>query len=385
MPTLTTDELKAKIAAGEIGAFTIDTVVFDAKQKTFRNAVLRKLDQFHGRGIDVVIADVVANEMKAHLAADAADTQRELNKALRKHTIRWARTAGANEAADLKLDADPAQLAASEFDEFLSLVHGEVLKAADVINAVEQVLDRYFAAKPPFGASEKRKSEFPDALALLRLEAYAAEAGNLMLCVSADNGWIEFAEQSEHLVCVSKLDDALALFHEADEVNKGIARAIVGRWREAEIGPYLDEVANAFEARLDYTDFWVDADADVPFEGEGLSASLQFVDPQTVGDPTVIAADVDTVTFTVEVEARVSFEASFNFFVVDSVDKDYTDLGTEEASTEKTLTFKLTITADRSLDDGLDFHEVEVARTPFEVHFGYVEAFPNEDPTHEKY
>ena len=64
---------------------------------------------------------------------------------------------------------------------------------------------------------------------------------------------------------------------------------------------------------------------------------------------------------------------------------DEVSLGSEEAYVEKSLPFDLTIPADRSLDDGPVFHEVEVSKKRFEVDFDYVEAFPNEDPTHEKY
>ena len=52
---------------------------------------------------------------------------------------------------------------------------------------------------------------------------------------------------------------------------------------------------------------------------------------------------------------------------------------------ENTLEFDLTITADRSLDTGLKFYEAEVAKEGFAVDFGYVEAFPNDNPAHEKY
>ena len=55
------------------------------------------------------------------------------------------------------------------------------------------------------------------------------------------------------------------------------------------------------------------------------------------------------------------------------------------ANVEKTLSFDLTIRVDSLLENGLIFQEVEVTKKPFEVNFGYVEAFPDEDPTYETY
>lgn len=382
MPHLSHDEIKTLIAEGGVSAISIDTAVFDGKQKTFQNAVLRRLDQFHGRDISVVIVDVVAEEMKSHLRDEAAETQRALKKALRAYTNRWRRETTEGEEAGLLLDSKAADFAQAEFDAFLEHIHGEVISVGDTPDAAQQVFRRYFVEEPPFGSADKRKSEFPDAFALLRLDAFAAEEGKALICVSPDRGWIEYAAQSDHLICVGRLEDALALFNAADQ---HLADAIVERWRQSEGGGLIEDVSRAFEYRLDDLDFHIEGHADVSFEAEPLSAVLQYVSPQNIGQPTVIAVDGETVTFTVRVEAVVGFEASFSFYVTDSIDRDEVSLGSEEAYVEKTLPFELTITADRSLEDGPVFHEVEVAKKRFEVDFGYVEAFPNEDPTHEKY
>ena len=382
MPHLSNDQVKSLIAEGGVFAISIDTAIFDGKLRNFENAVLRRLDQFSERDIGVVIVDVVAEEMKAHLRDDAVATQRALRKALRAHTNRWRREAPEGEDTVLALNADAASFAKAEFDGFLKRVNGEVISAGDTPEAVQQVFRRYFAEEPPFGSADKRKSEFPDAFALLRLEALAAKQGKALICVSPDKGWIEYAAQSDHLICIGRLEEALALFNAADQ---HVADAIVEMWRQGKGGAFIDEISNAFEYRLDDLDFDIEGRADVSFEAEPLGAVLQHVPPQRIGQPTVIAVDGETVTFTVRVEAVVGFEASFSFYVTDSIDRDEVSLGSEEAYVEKTLPFDLTITADRSLKDGPVFHEVEVTKRRFEVDFGYVEAFPGEDPTHEKY
>ena len=382
MPELSEDDIKALITNGDVFAISIDTAIFDGKQKTFNNAVLRRVDQSYQRDVRVVFIDIIAEEMKAHLRDEAAETQRALKKALRAHNNRWRRDAIENESTTLLIDADAKAFAQAEFNAFLQHTNGEEIAAGETPDAVKQVFDRYFTEAPPFGSADKRKSEFPDAFALLRLEALAAEEGLKLICVSPDHGWLEFAAKSEHLICLPRIEMALALFNAADQ---HVADAIVERWRQSEGGDFIEDIARAFEYRLDDLDFDIDGQADIMFEAEPLSAALQYVAPDTISAPTAIAVDGETVTFTVRVDALVGFEALFSFYVTDSIDKDDVSLGSEEAYVERPVPFELTITADRSLEDGPVFHEVEVAKKRFEIDFGYVEAFPNEDPTHEKY
>ena len=382
MPTLSDDQIKAVIANGDVFAISIDTAVFDAKQKNFQNAALLRLDQFHQRDIRVVIADVIAYEMKTHLRDDALKTQKALKTALQSHNWRWKRNEVEGEQEDLLINADADALAEVEFDAFLAHVNGEVIKVSETTRAVEETFKRYFLKEPPFGLANRRKNEFPDAFSLIRLESFAMDHGKLLMCVSSDKGWMEFAAQSNHLLCVNELENALALFNATDQ---HIADAIIERWRESDGGEYIEEVTNALEYRLDTLDFDIDGDTDFDFEAEPLSAVLQQASPEVNGSPVVIAADGDTVTFSVEVEAFVGFEASFNFYVIDNFNNDYVWIGSQEVYIENTLSFDLIIKADRSLEDGPIFHEVEVTKIPFEVNFGHVEAFPNEDPTYEKY
>ncbi len=182
MPRLSDDQIKTLIAEGGVFAISIDTAVFDGKLKSFQNAVLRRLDQFQERDIHFVIVDVIAEEMKAHLRDEAVETQRALKKALRAHSNRWRREAPEGEGAALLIDADAAKFAQAEIDEFLAHVHGEVIRVGDTPNAVTKIFDRYFAEEPPFGSADKRKSEFPDAFALLRLRGRARQGFNL--CIS---------------------------------------------------------------------------------------------------------------------------------------------------------------------------------------------------------
>lgn len=47
----------------------------------------------------------------------------------------------------------------------------------------EQVLDKYFTGKPPFNGSKNKKNEFPDAFALMSIEAWAQQHKTRVLAI----------------------------------------------------------------------------------------------------------------------------------------------------------------------------------------------------------
>jgi hypothetical protein len=245
-----------------------------------------------------------------------------------------------------------------------------------------EVIRRYFASEAPFEDNEKKKNEFPDAFALVSLEAHAAAAHRKILCVSADGGWSNFADKSDHLICMDDLELALSLFNDAGVV---VAQRAIGLLRAGEAPNILQAIDNALEYRLDDCDWDIDADSSTFFDAEPTGAIAQKIEMESATDPIVIASDDETVTFTTTVKATVGFEASFSYSIRDWVDKDYVSLGTETEYVEEDMEFEVALTVDRSVDGAPEVFEAEVSKQRFTVDFGYVEPFRNEDPTHEKY
>ena len=375
MPDMTHDDIKAALADNTILAISIDTAVFHGKKYDFQNPSIRALNQFLGTDITLVLSDVVVREMKRHVAEDTAETQRAAKKAIRSHARRWGLRNIADIHTQLHLDASPTAKAWQIVDRFMA---GEDIQTAQVPTAQDtaaDVLNRYFASDPPFVNKSEKKHEFPDAFALLSLEAWARDNETKVLCVSPDKGWKSFCSTSEHLICIDKLDTALSLYNAAAQE---LADPIVEKWREGTPGAYTDVVSQAFEERLLDLAFNIDATTDTYFESEALDATLQSVDPSSVGGPVVIASDAQTITFYVSVNATISFSAMFYFSVRDGIDGDMIHLGSEEAETEVELPFNLTIRAHRVFENTPVFDEVVVSRQSVDVDFGYVEVFSHE-------
>lgn len=382
MPALTNDEIRARIADGSIFAITVDTSIFDRYGANLGYPALRKLDQFKDGHVRVILSEVIEGEIVAHVRAAAIETQRALKTALKKHKLRWSLSDQASAIPEgFALAGNPAAEAQRQVDDFVAAVGAEIVSATAPDTVAPEVLRRYFAVEPPFETSEKKKHEFPDAFALLTLEARAEKEQKLILCVSADKGWRDYAESSERLVFMDDLDQALSLFNEADHA---FAEELMQRLRAGTAPALLHDIETAIQARLDDFDWMIDAHSPLDVDFEPLSAALQYLDLDGA-EPTVIAADGESVTFIVKLEALVSFEASFTYSVRDSIDRDYVNLGSEDEQVEKTISFEVAIVVNREQEDEPEAAEVEVAKHRFEVDFGYVEPFRNEDPSHEKY
>ena len=370
MPKLPKDQLERAIAIGDISAISIDTEVFIRKGKTFDHPVICSLTQFKDSDIDVVIADVVAREIEAHLREDAAKTQSDLKKALRDHNKRWRRENSENECANFLICADPIEFCEKELSGFKQNTGCEVLSLSNANGELERVFDLYFSQEPPFGTSKNKKSEFPDAFALLTLEAFAARNQKQLLCVSSDKGWLDFAEQSNHLVCVEELEDALTMFNAA---NQNLAEIFAGEWLTS--NERIKFVKKVVEKHLDFLDIYIRADSDVPFNAEPSSADLRDLDIDTTIKPQVIEVNEKLITFFIKVEASVYFEATFDFYVRSRVEKNHIELVSQEEYVEMQVPYDLTITVDRPFNTGLDPRIVDVSTGPIDVDFGQVGPF----------
>ena len=62
---------------------------------------------------------------------------------------------------------------------------------------VEKLINDYFLVEPPFGVREVKKNEFPDALCLNSIYAWAVEEDQKVVLVSEDKGWAEYAALCE--------------------------------------------------------------------------------------------------------------------------------------------------------------------------------------------
>jgi hypothetical protein len=272
-----------------------------------------------------------------------------------------------------EIQQTPAAYAADAFATFIGVVQPEIIGVDGLVTHAE-TLRRYFAAAPPFSTSEIKKNEFPDALALLSLEAWAEQNNTTVLTVSRDKDWQTFADASNRLICVSDLGVALDYFNQ--EARFIVTRA-VGLLRQGAAADLFDEIESSIERFLETFDPEVDGYASLDYDVENLEPSLQHWEVAE-GDPKILYAHGDTVVFALSLNALVNFSATFRYSVFDGVDRDMVDIGSDTKEVEQAITIPVVISIDREIDPEPVVHRIDITPPRVVIEFGSID--PNWGP-----
>jgi hypothetical protein len=355
-------------------AITIDAQTVERNGFHFDGGLLAQLKQFVDGPTEVVISTVVASEILKHLiertrsAKDALETahKKAVDVGLKKHEdIVFGEPA-----------PDVRAIAKRRLEQFFKEIGARLLKVDDV--PMRDVFQMYFTGAPPFAMSGKKKNEFPDAVALLSLEAWAKANDKRILAVSGDKDWPAYAEKSERIEVLSELSDALAMLQEhaeeAGEIVQKLLANMQGGRREEMKAQFLGRLRDAVS---DYG-YSVYPEVDSAYYIEGEEVALTLLDYALLGDDEsyvfkVVHAGPRKIVARIDLELKVRAQASFSLSVYDSFDKDYTGMGSGDAETEETFECAVlaTFKGDFASDD-VEISAAELVDGPSSIDFGDV-------------
>ena len=309
-------------------AFTFDTQVIETNGFNFDGGLLAQLKQFKNGPIKVLVSGVVATEVERHLRAKTLEAKDAVDSAHRKAVL-----------YGLKADGEKAF---DQVPDISTLGRNRLLKYLREIGATGVLHDEisardlmrlYNNGAPPFSTG-KKKSEFPDAIALLALEAWAKKNGKRILAASGDKDWQAFAEKSDHIDVVPDLATALAELQQHADDAEAIVQKVLGSIK-ANSDPALSK---SFEQRL--TDavtsepISAEGDSAYRFEGEVEEIKLnefELDDDNGVFDAVIVQAGPTTLAFSTSVRVSITAVANFSLFMTDPIDRDEVGLGTNSA------------------------------------------------------
>lgn len=237
----------------------------------------------------------------------------------------------------------------------------------------------YFANESPFEKGKDKKNEFPDAIALLALEGWAEENNVNIVAVSQDKGWKDYSENSCRITLVSSLAEALAKFQPHNKVA-----SIISHIREDSLldsnNHVLEEIKQAIVNSIDGYDIYIEASSYMHFEWDDTSAAYisHVLDNDHEGLVKVLVVSIsdDSIVLKLGATVEVEVEASFDFSVRDSIDKDYVGMGGNVYTTTESYhtDILLTLSGDFSQDFGdISVSDIEVLDTITNADFGEVE------------
>jgi hypothetical protein len=238
---------------------------------------------------------------------------------------------------------------------------------------------RYFNSKPPFSESGKKKSEFPDAIALLSLDAYAKKRGIKILAVSTDADWKSFADQSKHIDVYEDLGETLSVF-QPQETAFALCRRIAVSIQNNDadgIGKHIEDYLADTIADIDPH---IEADSQFYWELSQLEIELVHftIDEDSEGKLILypVQAQHNHVVVQAKLEVQVRATGDFVLSAHDSIDGDSVPIGS--ASKSATVSFEteilFTVSGDLEGPIGeLDFDSFELLRSPRYIQFGVLE------------
>lgn len=328
MPTLTDQELSALIDAGDLGLITIDTNILHRFGYDLEAASLLALGQFAKSPITFVLPDIIAGEVKGRMVGNAISATAQLRTALR--AFRKARRPDSKMVAEaeraLGMTDDITADVTERWNEFVAMTAVETIAAGDLLDG-DTLVSRYLETKAPFETKEDKKAEFPDAIALLELEARGERDQKYVLAISKDKGWSAYATDSAWIIVRDDLPTALGFFHRADNYVVGRAISMLG---DTEHFVLADELQSELVRFVDNLNPDIQAHSYLFHEVDFLGAAYEGHEPVEEGDVTIIDSDETSVTLAFDLTLKVEISAEFAFSVHDSIDGDYVPLGSTE-------------------------------------------------------
>ncbi|CAN7762668.1 PIN domain-containing protein [Caballeronia sp. LjRoot29] len=308
--------LSGLVRTGAISAITIDTNVVDSNQCSFTGGLVGQLQQFAGAHFHVLLSEVVLREAKAHIARAHTDRLEKL-RSVRRHATRYLTNSASLHELSEEIDnlPPPDELAEREADEFIEDTRAEVVRPDSI--KIADLLDMYFTAVPPFEKSGNKKSEFPDAIALLSLKSWAEETGRSILMVSNDGDWDRFCKNCDNgrLHYVDDLADALAIINDSADARNQAAQVrleeAVHQFMDRD-GTLFKQVTEDFHNRL-LANVTMTATSRLAFDNEVVALDYRDLLVSVSPRPGILRNDVHSLVFYIHLNMYIRVWTRFNF------------------------------------------------------------------------
>lgn len=379
---MSVEQITQEITVWKIGAISLDTSVFDGQQRNLERGLLKRLQQFNGSDVKLILSDVVVKEVEAHLRKDAWEAQSSVKKALKLAGPSWQVSEEQAKLVETTLYGaeTPESIAKSRLDNYMVVTSAIVANAEDHV-AVGDLVGRYFASRPPFADKETKKHEFPDALAVLTLESWAEKEDVKILVVTKDGDWKAYCKDSLRLVAIDDLSIALGCFQrEAASFNCLLLSQEYIAGDPLNISNAVLDAINKQEWKIE---FIPEADSQFNFDVEDVESKFELVCIENVDDgqffePVEYGDDFLVALLSVAISAEVTCHFSFEKW--DGIDKEYMSMGSGSSTVTEDLSIEALVTFRGRMPNKVKIEEIEVLAKREHISFGEVEPDWMSDP-----
>ena len=381
---------KAKLLDDTSGAISVDTCIFTETGYRLDSGILKHLEQFKDNAFQLVFSEMTIREIHGHIAKDSDEAKAKLISALRSIGKYWnVQSDKQSSVVDELLGADTAKsMASKRVNEFSVRCGAQVIEAKETLD-VKELIRRYFNLHPPFESCAEKKSEFPDAIAVLSLQAWAKNENTAVLFVTKDKGCHRFCTDSEYIFSIDNLGEALTLIQERDNHCSELCKQIEAKIQSGNYPELIGSIEDAVKANIWAIDWVVEADSYYSYdpdlqEVEVLSAAFSGQN----GQAKFRAVDYRNETLVVHTPIKLVIDAScnFSFSIHDSIDHDMVNIGGANSTISGEVEIGVLLTFDAPSTETPEVVEIEIVPSYQTIEFGHVEPdYGEEDPNSEYY
>lgn len=359
-------------------AITLDTNIIRKNSYNLESGLLGQLTQFKEGSVQLVLSEIVVREVSKHLRENGQEDWFKLEQSLKKTEKSLLLSSKSTKAISeiLASEVAPEEAAQKRLEQFIETTGAIIVEAKNA--NMNELIKLYFKSSAPFENNEKKKNEFPDAIALISLEAWAKRNNKKLLAVSDDKGWEGYAASSNHIDVEKDLSQAFQKFQEHVERAKRIILNLLSDLSNDENPDLLKEIEEIIEREVQSLEPDAEAESDICFEVDQIDVScndFEFIHRENEYDFTIVRIGVNKIVAKIPILIRLKAEASFSLSIYDSVDKDNVSMGgtSKEVDAELGMSALFTFEGDfESTPMDITVSEVSLLQTHPTINFGIV-------------
>ncbi len=313
----------------DFDAITLDTCVLKSQSFNLENGLLSRFEQFYkAKKIIFVMPEIVLKEMISHIEEDTKASISKYKDALKTGLFYRIDDDITEEKIKNIKKIDVKNIVEQRIKRYVDKTGLQIIPTDNI--DIEKIIGNYFKRKPPF--SEKKKEEFPDALALQSLENWAVKEEKKVLVISNDKDWQEYCKDSINLICMKNIEEALSSLYKDENFSKQLLIDIFSDYDKYEtlMNSINEEIMNTSDKLS------INLDVDSFYECEENYLETDFMDvyfpkPDNIE---IIGVDSKNKIFTFSIPSELTFhiDAEYSFYTGD--EGDYVELGSNTVSTE---------------------------------------------------
>ncbi len=360
----------------EFNCITIDTNIFEKEGFNLEDGILANLKQFsRTKTISFVMSDIVLEEIKRHMIAKTDKANKTYCKTLGDLCFYKINEEFSREKIKELKALNVVPIVEARIDKFKKTSNFQNLNIKEV--DVNVLIKRYFEGKAPFSLAEKKKYEFPDAIALISMENWARKNKKKMLVISEDLDWKRFCDESEYMKCVRELDEALTILHKDNTLMKDFVCDLFDKDKKDEYEEFWTELEQKIINQVDQLDLEIEVTS--AFHSDEEEASIEYNDIDYKYDKSgniifdILDINNNSVTLSLPIQYSLNVYAIYSFYLRDEAD--HIDMGGTEINSETNFDTKIILELEYNKEnpENSKIQKIKLVNDKVFLNYGHIE------------